>query len=345
LSLHAVWAALASAVLLFNVAAARADSNIATPAAGFQAADEFDGIVPNWHDVRGDYVAIYADQQLRVFDRNTEALLFNLGASPMSGTTYNSFVTFDPSGESIWVGFTVGGNVNDRIYQFSLADSSWTHKATLVGNFDLAFAGGVPYVTATGSTNWSDPACIWQLDLSGAGSHRKVAQLDGFSAGLAADAAGNLYYATNIGASDRLVRFAADSLAGSTLGLGDGEVLSSLPASYYGYDVNVDAAGNVLVSLNSIDANWNALGSSLAVWNGTPGSGLSLQEIASAGAGTVFTNVSTFGNVLAGGAAYVADGGWGAPNPGLAKIQAVPEPSAYVLLAISLIALVGYCRR
>ena len=32
-------------------------------------------------------------------------------------TTYNSFVKFDPSGQSIWVGYTVGGDINDQIYQ------------------------------------------------------------------------------------------------------------------------------------------------------------------------------------------------------------------------------------
>jgi len=148
-------------------------------------------------DVSGDSVVGWASGSLKQFDKSSGAVLADLGA-PSGYSGYNSFVRMDPSGNSAWAAFTVyDGTNDDRIYQVDISTGTWTHEATLACNFDLEFSGGNAYVSGLNSGNWSDPTCIWQLDTSGADNHDKIVEMSGNSAGLAFDASGNAYYASN----------------------------------------------------------------------------------------------------------------------------------------------------
>ena len=337
--------ALAIAVWLSMTAPLWAVSNIITPSIGYTATDRLTAIDPRGFDVFDDRVAIYADDNLEIYDRNTWQVLHDLG-NVNYGTTYNSFVTFDPTGDSLWVGYTVSGNTNDRIYRVTDLDTTptWTHIATLPSNYDLAFSGATPYVSGPNSTVFGADNAIWRLDVSGADQHTKIADVGGFAAGMAFDADNNLYYATNLGANDKLVRFSAQQVAEGGKTLANAETLTHTP--FPGADVAVDAADHVLFAVNESDIYWNLLGSTLAMWDGTSGSGDHYSVIGTAGADHWYTVVRTIGDVTAVGAAYLDDGGaWGKPVLGLAEIRSVPEPSALVLLVAGGLAALAWRRR
>lgn len=331
-------------VVLWQMGSARgwAQSNIITPQEGFQARDVFTHLDPKGIDVWGDYIALYDSSNLKVYNRFTEDVVYDLG-DPLhySGDSYNSFVTFEPGGDGLWVGYTVGGNVDDRIYRVALEDATWTHKATLPANFDLAFRDNIPYVSGLNDTTWGGPNSIWRLDVSGDNNHTLVAQVDGFAAGLAFDAEGNLYYATNFGSDDGLVRFSADQVAEGGKTFGDAEWLASIP--YPGTAVNVDSADNVLVTYNEIlYPSWHQQSSTLALWNG--GNGLSV--VGDVGENHWYTFAKSVGDVTQGGVMYLADGGaWNAPVLGIAEIW-VPEPTSFLMLLCgALVVMLGFGRR
>ncbi len=314
-----------------------AASNIITPSSGYQATDCLTTVDPTAMDVFDDWAAVYADEHLTIYDRNTWQSVYDLGDANYGGTTttYNSFVTFDPSGNSLWVGYTVGGNVDDRIYQVTNLGSTptWNHIATLPSNYELAFSKETPYISGLNSTAWGGPNAIWLLDVTGNNQHDKIADVGGFAAGMAFDTDGNLYYGTNLGANDTLVRFTTEQVGQGGLQLSDAETLTRLP--FPGADVEVDSADHVLFTVNEIDANWNQLGSTLAMWDGTSGDGDHYKIIGTAGDDHWYTVVRTTGGV-----AYLNDGGaWGNPVLGLAEIRAVsvPEPSTLILAAGSLL--------
>lgn len=319
-----------------------AQSNIVTPQGGFEARDVFTHLDPKGMDVWGDHIALYDSGKLKVYNRFTEETVYDLG-DPMyySGDSYNSFVTFEPGGDALWVGYTVGGNVDDRIYRVALEDATWTYKATLPANFDLAFRGDTPYVSGLNSTTWGGPNSIWQLDVSGDNNHTLVAGVGGFAAGLAFDAGGNLYYATNFGVDDWLVRLSADQVAEGGKTFEDAELLASIP--YPSTAVNVDSANNVLVTYNEVlFPDWEQLSSTLALWDG----GTDLTVIGDAGPDHWYTFVKSVGDVTRGGMMYLADGGaWNAPILGIAEIR-VPEPaSLLMLLCGAVVGMVGFGRR
>jgi len=332
-----------------------ADSAIITPSPEYQATDHLTSLNVNGYDVSGDMVAVYANQHLEVYNRNTWQPLYNLGDANYGGlaTTYNSFVKFDPGGQSLWVGYTVGGNVNDRIYQVTNLDTTptWNYVATLPSNYDLAFSGTTPYVSGLNSTEWGGPNSIWRLDTSGNNQHTLIAPVGGFAAGIAFDATGNLYYGTNLGANDKLVKFTAADVnqinpGDDPLSLADATVLSSL--LYPAADVTVDGAGHVLFTVNQIDSSWKQWSSTLAMWNGTIGDDDNYDVVGTAAENHAYTFIHAMGDVTTSGVAYLADAGaWGGPPLGMAEIRPVPvpEPTSAGLAASALLMLGWRCCR
>jgi hypothetical protein len=111
-----------------------------------------------------------------------------------SSTRYVSFLTVTPDGRSVWTGYTSDGNLDDRIYSLNLASGQWVQRATFPGNMDLVFWHDSILVSGLNSISWDAPASVFVLDTSGTNHHRKIIEVGGYSAGLAIDNDGNLYY-------------------------------------------------------------------------------------------------------------------------------------------------------
>jgi len=306
------WLVLSFAFLLpCAVAAAGADNSaVVDPGQGYAARD----LLPSeWTESfcpLGDAMAVYSSSLgVEIVDPANPAIRESWG-KPTDYSGWISFMTPDPSGNSLWVGFTVTGNADDRIYQVS--SSGWAHRATLKGNFDLECHGGHVYASANPSGMSAPNNAIYLVDASGNDEHDVLAETGGYSAGLGLDAAGNLYYATSATGNDKLVRFSAAEIASAigegSLSLADAEPL--LDMAFAPYDTDVDDAGHVV-----IDGCWTTgwpeetvYHSSILVWSesGTPES----WEMASraSDSGCWFGMLHIDGNVAApGGRTYVAD--------------------------------------
>jgi hypothetical protein len=306
-------------------AAAPAASTIINPAAGYQAADCHTDLAVQSHDAHGNLLAIYNSAAgLKLFDRTTGAELYSLGKSGVSGDTWNSFVRFAPDGNSLWVGYDY------NIYQVTniFGTPSWEKRAVVYWNFDLAFQGQTPYVVGYGSAATNS---LWRLDAEGPTA---VAELGGFSAGLAFDSNGYCYYATNLDDNNRLVRFSPGQLAAGGLVLDNADTLATLP--FPAYDTKVDAAGHVIFDFNDggyVGWEWIQNASYLAVWNGTEGTGENYDLLGTAEKNHWFSYLGVTGDLLGGaGAIYLNDGAYNPPRPGLAEVKPVPEPAAIILL-------------
>lgn len=322
------------------------DSAFVAPAPGYAAEDVATTQYFGGFDLFGNEIVGFAGGSLGVYDL-AGTLVNGLGNpadyfAAYSGNVFNSFVRLDPTLSSAWVGFSVIGNLDDRIYQVDFATGVWSQRAVLGGNYDLEFFNGTPFVSGLNSSSFFDPNRIWLLDTSGLNAHDLIADVGGLSAGLAFDSDGNLYY----GASDldfstfqttgQLLMYTASQVAGaiggSSLSRGDAILLSDLPGG--GFDTDVDDANNVLFTFNGASAHV------LGVWNGTPGAGENFVILAKGSvpdSGNFLTYVDSEGDVFShGGAAYVADYGF----PGVARVTAVPEASSFVLAALAC-ALVG----
>jgi hypothetical protein len=334
-------------------------------ASGYRTDDVFkDSInpkIPSSFDVFGGQAAIYGPSGLQILNRSTGAMIDSAGtptayfsAIPPEVDIYNGFTTFDPDGQSLWVGFTTYGNINDQIFHVTKAGSTWTWNAMaqLSGNYDLAFVGSRAYVAA--NPGWLGNS-IYSLDTSMPGgvpatSHQVIATTGGYSAGLATDATGNLYYATSVFtpawvSTGALYEFEASKIStvlagGSPLTLADAIKLSDLPSG--ATDTQVDAAGHVLVTTSV----WGG-SNRVLMWDGVhTGDGQNYSEVAdgTGSNGNFFTFVKTAGDFTNGGTLYVSDG-LGASYSGIAAINAVPEPSTLVLIVTGIAALAWRCRR
>ena len=323
--------------VIFFPATGMAESAFFDPNTGYAANDILTGFSFTGYDVSGSNVYGWANGSLKVIDKTT-GVYTDLGTAT-GETGWNSFVRLDPSGSSVWAGFT-GGTNGDRIYQVDASTGMWTHKATMASNFDMEFYDGNAYVSGLNSTDWNDPTSIWLLDTTGADDHDKIVEMRGNSAGLAFDGSGNAYYATydGYGLAGEMFRWGAADIAGATgagnLGISDGTKLADIEQG--AYDIDVDDAGNVLF-------NGNGSYSYAAIWNGTEGNGNNYDYIG-VGDPTVagynwFGFLDSEGNVIEvdGGFLYQTD-----YSPfGIAAVNAVPIPGAVWLLGSGLIALVG----
>ncbi len=313
-------------IMVMSCGLCLAASSIVAPVEGKAAYDILTDYAFGGFDLVGDQIVGWAGGSLKVFDI-PGGTSTDLGM-PSGYSAYNSFVRQDPSGSSAWVGFTVMGNTDDRIYQVDYATGTWTQKAALAGNFDLEFYNSTPFVTATNSTNWQDPTCVWALDSTGSDNHDKIIEMNGTSAGLAFDTSGNLYYASGYGATELTLYKWDGADVQNSIGAGnltylDGTKLSDLEAT--AYDIDIDDAGNVIF-------NGNGLSSFTAMWNGTAGDGMNYEKLS---VGALTNNWHSFidsvGDVSADdGAYYQADGGFGVT--GIAVV--VPEPATLAIIGI-----------
>lgn len=286
------------------------------------------------YDVVGSSTYAWASGSLKVLD-NTSGTVVSDWGTPVGYSGWNSFVRSDGA-DGAYVGFTVSGNTDDRIYRVD-SSGTWSHVATMAGNYDMELYGGNAYVSGLNSTNWSDPNSIWLLDQSGSNNHDLIVQMSGNSAGLAFDGSGNAYYASY---DNLLYRWDASAIAGASgashLTYADGTKLADLELG--AYDITVDAAGNIIFNGNGAYA-YNAM------WNGIAGDGYNYDYIGIANGpyGDWLSFLDAEGDVTAvgGGALYQADFYY----MGIAEINAVPVPTAVWLLGSGLLGLVGIRRR
>ncbi|MCK4624147.1 MAG: PEP-CTERM sorting domain-containing protein [Phycisphaerae bacterium] len=322
-------------IVMFMASSAMAASSSITPTKpGYTANDILTGYAFGGFDVSGSQVVGWATgtgSSLKVLAKDGSSTT-DLGTPDYGGTTYyNSFVRLDPSGNSVWAGFTVGDNSDDRIYQVNVTTKTWTQKATLAGNFDLEFSGGNPYVSGlNGETGNS----IWLLDTSGSNNHDLIASIDGNSTGLAFDSSGNLYNTTydGYGTASVLLKYTSTQVTGavgaSSLTRNDATKLSDTPAG--AYDTTCDADGNVLFNING---SFTGHSNFTAIWNGTSGNGYNYNELAY-GTGAAW-NWHTFldaeGIVTESGEGTFYQVDWCCN--GIAEVT-VPEPATMCLLAV-----------
>lgn len=347
--------------LLALASPAPADTLTALDPVHYQAHDILTSTSFGSYDVAGQKLAAWTGT-LKVFDL-AHGTSVDLGA-PSGYSGYNSFTTLDPSGSAAWVGFTVIGNVDDRIYRVDLGTGTWVEEARLPGNYDLAFSGTNVFVSGLNSTNWMDSNKIWLLDTTGGNIHREIADVGGVSAGLDFDAAGNLYYGTtNPLADESLIRYSAAQIAaaatGSPLSRAAADVLSTLPTDPGSYphgvaisDVAVDDAENVLFNFNQVDpppsGDYASDLSYVALWDGTAGSGQNYSLLAQGSilGGQWLTGLAAVGDVTQGGRFYQGDY---YAYQGLAEVTSLagpadnglPEPSTLVLAALGAVLLLA----
>jgi len=198
------------------------------------------------------------------------------------GLVFPGFLNLNPAGTEIWAGYTNTGNTDSRIYCIDVVSGNWKLAATMPGNYDLEFWGDSLLVSATNSSEFGVANGIWVLDTTGNNAHRKIIETGGYSAGLAVDAVGNLYYGTSDMAGPfGLYRWSAVQVAAlvsnplaTPLGLADAELLSDLPMG--ANDVEVDAAGNLVFTMNV----WGGEAQVLGLWNDIPGAGNNYDTLA-----------------------------------------------------------------
>jgi len=306
-----------------------ADSAFFAPEPGYQANDILITVSFSGYEAYGSNVIGWAGGSLKTYSKNgTQTNDF--GSPPDYSDYWNNFVKLDPSGDSAWVGFSVSGNTDDRIYQIDLSSGTWNYRATMAGNFEIEFSGGNPYVSGLNSTNWSDPSSIWLLDVSGGDNHDLIVSIGGYSAGLGFDDLGNLYYATNgISGGNILIQYTATQIANAigteSLSLSEATKLSDIDGG--AYDIDVDDASNVLYNANG----GAIIPSYTAVWDGNTGSGTNYDLIGTGKGkwGDWFSFMDTEGDVTTSGSLYQADFYFN----GIAEV-AVPEPATIALLGI-----------
>lgn len=196
---------------------------------------------------------------------------------------YVSFLTVSPDGNSIWTGYTSDGNLDDRIYSIDIERGEWELQATFPGNLDLEFWENYILVSGLNSSSWDAPSAIFVLDTAGTNEHLRIIEPGGYSAGMAVDQQGNLYYGTSYAAhanalyrwNNTIIRNAIEQPGKLDLDTLHGEKLTDLPGG--AYDCEVDEGGNVLF-------NMNLYGGTMAtcMWNGITGDGDNIDTLATA---------------------------------------------------------------
>ncbi|MGD9162708.1 MAG: PEP-CTERM sorting domain-containing protein [Desulfobacteraceae bacterium] len=333
-----IFFAILFSVFLFMPAITMAASAFVDTFPGYSAND----ILTNYraiggYDVVGNTTYAWQGGTLKVLDNDTNSTRYDWGA-PAGYSETNSFVRYDGSG-GVYVGFASNSS-DDRVYHVN-SSGTWSHVATLNGNFDMEIYGGNAFVS--GLNGGSDNA-IWLLDESGSNNHDLIIQTSGSSAGLAFDNSGNAYYASY---DAELYTWDATSISGA-IGIGNltyanGTKLSDLEAG--AYDVVVDDAGNVIFSANASDYTY----SFNALWNGTEGAGINYDYIGLGANGAYmdwFAFLDAEGDVTAfgGGSLYQAESAWYGYY-GIAEIKAVPVPGSILLLGSGLLGLFGIRRK
>jgi len=200
-----------------------------------------------------------------------------------TATHYVSFLTVSPDGSTIWTGYTSSENLDDRIYSIDVESGEWELEAIFPANMDLEFWNDSILVSGLNSSSWDAPLGIFILDTSGANDHRRIIEPGGYSAGIAVDQQGDLYYGTSYPVDpNALYRWDYSKLQlviedpeRPVLQITHGEKLSDLPSG--AYDCEVDGGGNVLFNMNLSGGT-----QALAMWNGTIGDGTNIDTLATA---------------------------------------------------------------
>lgn len=261
---------------------------------------------------------------------------------------WGAFCRLSPDESEVWVGFTVSGNTDDRIYSAPFAGGAATHEATLAGNYDLEWNkvgdDWKPFVSGPNSATWSDPNCVWLLDTSGADSHAKVAELGGYGSGLAFDSVGDLYAMNQT--AQVLYRFASADVQAAIAGgyhlvTSDNDFWTDM--HFAGSDVTVDGTDHVF--FNSNDPAWSGA-ALVSILQPDYAGAYKYDNIATGSLGLNWSTQLAFGGgtgdaLLEEGAVYVDDYYSG----GGVTMLAVPEPASVVLLSAGLAALGAAFRR
>jgi len=268
-------ASLVIGISSFGLAPPAAAATFVQPAPGWEVAEHLagaGGTAEAWPaalTVVGQSLVLYDNLNgLEQYDLTTGALVHTWGKPGDYAYMTASFVTPDLDGLAYWVGFTTGGNTDDRIYRVD-AGGSWTYKATLRGNFDLEFHYDPERqcVDALASANPSGMGgpntCLYRSDPSAAAWDGSIAfdpiiDVGGFSAGLAVDHDGNVYYGTySSGAGNVMYRFPHSEVVSAIDGgqrivpvqrptQEGGHLLFNLPAGAGALDVDVDQGGRLV---------------------------------------------------------------------------------------------------
>ena len=261
---------------------------------------------------------------------------------------YGSFCRLTPDESAVWVGFTVGGNTNDRVYSAPFAGGAATHEATFTGNYDLEFmpdlGGYVPVVSGTNSTTFGAPNSVWLLDTA-ADAHVKIAGLGGYASGIAFDSAGNLYAADS--SLLKLYRFAADDVQSAAAGgaslVGDDAEFST-DMHFACSDVTVDGGDHVFFNANDPSYSGASIVSMLqpGYADDTKYDNVAVGSGASGNWSTQIAFGGGTGDVLAReGSVYVGDY-WS--SGGVTQLE-VPEPATVALVSTGLLMTGGVLRR
>lgn len=327
--LSARWAAgaLSLASLLLLPGAALADSAFAHPTPGHTAEDTYLGrtwisfamgpggtSMLGWDD---------GSDSLLLIDENGDITNFGGPSSEdYPGTIYNGFVNFNANYTRALVGFTTGGNVDDRIYEVDLTSplSAWEQVAGFAGNGDALYRGD-SILVAGANGPFGTPHGLWLMSDTGVLSHQ-ILETGGFAAGIAQDAAGGVYMLTYFidsfdpfDTSGQLLYINPSQMAAAMLGqelaLENISVIADL--DHGGGSVDVGPDGLVLYSANS------------ELWVYDPGDG-SFQLVANTTGFDSFFTVDAEAN------------GWFVGAYGqnrIAVLNPVPEPGSAFLLALA----------
>jgi len=250
---------------------------------------------------------------------------------------FGSFVT--AHGQDVYLGRADWKDPSNDVIARVVGGLSADHGAVetvmpLKSNYALAIApSGEAYAVYNDGANK-----IGCLDLA-AGVEEMAIEVGGFSAGLACDAAGNVYfgtYAAHAGGNEKILKLTAAQLAGGAgTTLADAEIVAEMPPGQGAAGVAVDAAGNVVFATNG------AVSELAVVYAGKDYTGAAEDFDVLAGGKTWLSHVEAVGDVglydtlTPDNAAFV--NGFNFP------ISYVPEPATMGLLAAA--AAVGMMRR
>lgn len=313
------------AVLMLMISPVFAQSGYMNPEEGYITQDHFEEIMYSAFDVHGDILYGYDVDGLHAMSLTSGTELYTI-AKPAGYAGQPAFVYIEDDGNTAWLGLTVTGNTDDRVFSCDLSSQVWEQKAVLAGNFGMDDRGEDLFVSGLGAGTYGDPNCIWKLDETGANNHLKVIETGGSSAGLAIDEEGNVYYATYFFSEDNIVykwnsNDVDEVLAGNIdpLTVADAEKLSDLPSG--AYDCEMDEAGNLTFNCNDFTN-----GGFVAVWNGVTGAGENY--IKTATTTEWMTTIAATGDVNGGGKIFTL--AWAKPIASIQKEATleVAEPIA-----------------